>query len=111
MAQQTIQRTRTTTLAKNLGVNPGASETIVLDAIPCFGTYNLSVTIVNYTGAVSACALYGSTDGINYLAVSGFSTFAVSTGAVGHAEATGIWSYLRLTATGVALIDAYILAV
>lgn len=111
MAQQSHQYTRTTTLARNTGINSGASETIILDGIPCFGSYNLAVTIVVYTGSTSACALYGSPDGINYMAVSGFSTFGVATGAIGHAEATGTWAFLRLTTTGTALIDAYIYAV
>lgn len=112
MAQTSHQMTGTvSTWAENLGVNSGASETIVLDQIACLGGRNLAVTIVVHTGATTACALYGSSDGINYIAVNGFNTFAVNTGQVGHAECTGIWQYLRLTTTGVALIDAYVYAI
>lgn len=96
--------------ASNAKVNSGATETVILDKIPCLGFHNLSVSIVNYTGAISACALYGSPDGVRWIAVTGFSTFAVSAGQTGHAEATGNFQYLRLTTTGVALIDAYIIA-
>lgn len=99
------------TLAKNIGVNSGSSETIVLDHVACFGSNKLAVTIVNHTGSVSAVALYGSPDSINYMTVNGFSTFAVTTGAVGHAECTGTWQYLRVTTTGTALIDVYLYAV
>ncbi len=99
------------TFAKNLGVNSGAAETILLDHVPCFAGRNLAVTVVCYTGAVTAVALYGSPDGINYMAVSGFNTFTVAANAMGHAECTGIWQFLRVTVTGTALVDVYLYAV
>lgn len=112
MAQQFHQASGTiSTFAQNMGVTSGSAETIVLDHVPCFGGRNLAVTIVNHTGSTTAVALYGSPDGINYLAVAGFSTFAIATNAVGHAECTGIWQYLRVTTTGTSLIDAYLYAV
>lgn len=98
------------TSAKNINVNSTASETIVLERIPCLGGRNLAVTIVNYSGSISAVALYGSPDGINWTTVSGFTTFTVSANAVGHAEATASWAFIRVTTTGVARIDAYLTA-
>lgn len=115
MAQQSHQLAGTvSTFAENIGVTSGASETIVLDKVPCFGGRNLAVTIVNQVGSpnnISAVALYGSPDGINYVAVNGFNTFTVATGATNHAECTGIWQYLRVTATGAAIIDVYLYAI
>ena len=101
------------TLAKNLEVTSGATETIVLDNVAVFGTRNISVTIVNYSGSISAVALYGSPDGVNWTtaSISGFSTFTVAAGAVGHAECTGVWQFLRVTTTGAATVDAYLYAV
>lgn len=101
----------TTTSAKNININSGASETIVLDRISCLGGRNLAVTIVNHSGSISAVAMYGSPDGIYWTAVTGFTTFTVSTGAVGHGEVTANWSFIRVTTTGAALIDAYLTAV
>lgn len=100
----------TTTIAKHLGVNSGSSETIVLDHVPGVGSRNWAVTIVNYTGSISAVAVYGSPDGVNYAAVSGFSSFTVATGAIGHGEVTTQWPYMRVTTTGTALIDVYLTA-
>lgn len=112
MAQQVQNYSgTTTTLAKNISVNSGSSETIVLDRVACLGGRNLAVTIVNHTGSISAVALYGSPDGIYWTAVSGFSTFTVATGAVGHAEATASWPFVRVTTTGTALVDAYLTAI
>lgn len=111
MAQQSQQYPgAVVTLAKNLGVNSGATETTVLDQVSCLGGRNLAVTIVNYTGTISAVALYGSPDGVNYTAVSGFSSFGVATGAMGHAEVVANWAFIRVTTTGVALIDVYLSA-
>lgn len=111
MAQSFIQNVSPWSVhASNLLVNSGASETIILDHIPCMGLKSISVTIVNYTGTTTACALYGSCDGVHYKAVASFSTFGVGTGAVGHALATDVYQFLRLTTTGVANIDAHIIA-
>jgi len=112
MAQKFNQYLGTnTTLAKNLEINSGAAETIILDGIPCLGGRNLAVTIVAYTGAISAVVLYGSPDNVNWTPVTGFSSFAVAAGAMGHAEVTASWVFLRVTTTGVALIDAYLTAI
>lgn len=99
------------TIAKHLTVNSGASETIVIDLVPSLTGKNIAVTIVNHSGSVSAVALYGSPDGQNWLAVTGFTTFTVAAGATGHAEASGCWLYLRVTTTGTALVDAYLTVV
>lgn len=111
MAQITTQQTYpTATLAFNLGATSASGETTILDKVPCLGLKNIGITIVNLTGATSACALYGSCDGVTYIAVSGFSTFGVSTAAIGHAEANGNFVYFRLTTTGVATLNAYLTA-
>jgi uncharacterized membrane protein YgdD (TMEM256/DUF423 family) len=108
MAQQINSYSETTTIvAKNLRVNSGSTETIMLDHVPGIGSRNWAVTIVNYSGSITAVALYGSPDGVNYVAISGFSTFTVGALAVGHGEATTQWPYIRVTTTGVALIDIY----
>lgn len=94
--------------ASNLRITGVATETIALDAIPGLGYRNLSVVIVNHSGTTSACALYGSPDGLNYVAVTGFSTFANSTGEIKYATATAIFQYYRVTTTGVAVEDVYL---
>lgn len=99
-------------LASNINVNSGASETIILDRIACLGGRNMAVTIFCRSGAVSAVAMYGSPDGINWsTALSGFSTFAVAVNAIGHGEVQANWAYIRITTTGAAVIDAYFNAV
>ena len=112
MAQQSHQYSGTTSvIAKNLNINSGSAETTMIDQVLCLGARNLAVTIVNHTGSVSAVALYGSPDGQNYIAVSGFSSFAVSAGNMGHGEVVANWPYIRVTTTGIALIDVYLTAV
>lgn len=115
MAQQQSHQVigTTSTFANNLRINSSSSEleTVVLDHVLCFGGRNLAVTIVCRTGSVSAVALYGSPDGINYTAVSGFNSFTVAANNMGHAECTGNWQYLRVSTIGIALIDVYLYAV
>ena len=97
--------------ANNLNVTvPSATETTVLDKIPCLGYINIGVTIVCYSGMASAVGLYGSADGINYMAVPYFPSFSVSAGSNNHAEANGIYQYLRVTAKGTATFDVYLYA-
>jgi hypothetical protein len=93
--------------ATDLGVVVASTETTVLDAVPAFGFINIGITITCNSGSMASCALYGSADGTNYIAVSGFSTFALTSGQTKHGETTGIWQFLRLTATGVSNIDAH----
>jgi hypothetical protein len=112
MAQQIHQIVEPcATFAKSLLVNTGSSETIVLDQIPVLGLRNIGITIVNHSGSSSACALYGSPDGSSWLAVSGFSSFAVSTSGINHSEVSCIFQYLRLTITGTSVVDAYLYAI
>jgi hypothetical protein len=96
--------------ANNLNIKCGASETIVLDKIPSLGFKTIGVTIVNHSGSITVVALYGSPDGINYASITGLSSFSVGAGNMGHQECTSgaIYQYLRLTATGTAVVDVYI---
>jgi len=96
--------------ANNKGVDTTGTQT-VLEDIPCMGVRNLAVTIVCNSGSISAVGLLGSPDGINYMAISGFSSFAVSAGNMGHAEVSAVYQYLRVTVTGTANIDVYLYAV
>jgi hypothetical protein len=108
---QVFNNADTETNASNLAAASGAGETTILDKIPCSGARYIAVTIIANTGSISACALYGSPDGVKYMPVSGFSSFAVSSPNMGHGEVTAMFQYLRVTTTGVANVDVYLLAV
>jgi hypothetical protein len=101
----------TGSVASNLTAVVGSGETTILDKVSVFGFFNFGVTITCNSGTMSACALYGSADGTNYIAITGFTTFALTTGQTKHAEATGVWQYLRLTCTGVSNVDAHLNAI
>lgn len=96
--------------ASNLAYSNTGTSTILED-VPCLGLRNLAVTVVCSAGSVTAVALYGSPDGVNYIAIPGFSSFTVAANNTGHSETTGIFQYLRLTITGTATVDAYLYAI
>lgn len=96
--------------AQNLQIDSQSAETVVLDGIPSTGLRNISGTITCYSGSISAVKLYGSMDGINYVAISGFSSFTVSASNTGHGEVAANWKFMRLTTTGSATIDAHLIA-
>ncbi len=98
------------TFAQNVGFDSLAGETTALEDIPCMGLRNLAVTIVCNSGNMSACALYGSPDGINYKAIAGLATFALAAGNMDHKEAVATYRFLRLTTTGVANLNVYLYA-
>ncbi len=112
MAQTYNQTQTSSTFANNLQLPVNGSNQTVLDAIPCFGGRNIAVSIVCSAGSISAVALFGSPDGINYVAIAGLSTFTVSAGNVGHSECVANWQYLRLQVNASsATCDFYLYAV
>ena len=111
MAQTSFQvMAISATHAQNLKAASQSAETIVIDGVASLGLRNVGATVVCYSGSITAVALYGSDDGVNYKAISGFSSFTVASGNMGHQEATATYRFLRLTTTGAGVIDAHLTA-
>lgn len=98
--------------AKNVNVTLAGSEQILFDNLSFSGMLTGTVFIYCVSGTATAVNVYGSADGVHYATLSSALIASVSAGAAGMASFTGKpIKYLRVTATGVAVVDAYISAI
>ncbi len=98
------------TFAKNLVFESLAGETTALEKVVSVGTRNISVSAVCSSGTISSIKLYGSPDGVNWVAVSGYTPFAVAAPNMNKADVVANFPMLRVTTTGVGVVDVYLLA-
>lgn len=106
---QAFNQSDQATFSQTLAFSSGAGETVALTDIPYLGFRNVAITIYCSSGTMTSFALYGSPDKIHWKSIT-VSSFSVTAGNMDHVEVSTNtnWRYLKLTTTGVSVLDVFL---